>query len=274
MALLPSRTPKAFWTDTPRPNGSGARDLGRRLLMRWVFRRFDQVWSTGRVGCEALEALGCAPEKVRSLPFFYDLTRYDGLTEARRREAMSFREKHAPPDSVVFMGAGQLVAKKRYADAIRALARLESKQCVLWLCGVGPAEEALRALARDCGVAERVVFHGWLQPAELELAFVAADVFVHPASLDPFPTVVLDAMTWGKPVIGTSVSGSVVDRVVSGENGFVFEEGDVAALARHMDFFVRDRSAIPRFQRSARDAACRHPVEIAIDRIHELMERP
>jgi glycosyltransferase involved in cell wall biosynthesis len=272
MALLPSRTPKAFWTDTPRmTNGHGPRELARNALMRWIFHRFDQTWSTGRVGCEALGALGCPQDKIRSLPFFYDLTRYEKLTDERRREAARFREQHAPPGAVVFMGAGQLAKKKRFDDAVRALARIESKDACLWLCGVGPEEEALRALAQELGVADRVKLLGWLQPDQLELAFVASDVFVHPASLDPFPTVVLDAMTWGKPVIGTNVAGSVVDRVVPGENGFVHDVGDVDALARHMSFFVRDRSALERFHSRARETACKYPVDIALDRLNELM---
>jgi glycosyltransferase involved in cell wall biosynthesis len=272
MALLPRRTPKAFWTDTPRSGAERTlRDAGRRVLIRTVFRQFDQVWSTGKVGCEEVMSLGCAPEKVRSLPFFYDLTRFEKVTAARRSEAARFRDEHAARDAVVFLGAGQLAKKKRYGDAIRALSRVESRAAVLWLCGAGPEEEALRRLAAECGVADRVLFAGWLQPDRLELAFLAADVFVHPAALDPFPTVVLDAMTWGRPVIGTDVSGSVVDRVVSGENGFVIAEGDVEALSRHMAFFVRDREALADFQRHARETACRYPVDIAVDRLAELM---
>jgi glycosyltransferase involved in cell wall biosynthesis len=271
-ALLPRRTPKAFWTDTPRRSiVRTPSDAARWLLMRWVFRQFDQVWSTGKVGCRELVGLGCPPEKVRSLPFFYDLTRYERVTDARRSEAAYFRDQYAPRDGFVFLAAGQLAKKKRFDDAIRALARLESKAAVLWLCGSGPEGDALRRLAHECGVADRVQFHGWLQANQLELAFLAADVFVHPASLDPFPTVVLDAMTWGKPVIGTDVSGSVVDRVVHGENGFIFREGDVGALGGHMEFFVRNREALTRFQLCARRTACQYPVDLAVDRLVELM---
>ncbi len=274
MALLPSRTPKAFWTDTLRTTEThGLRDLGRRALERYVFRRFDQVWSTGRVGCEVLRQLQCPPEKIRSLPFFYDLSRYEKLSTERRQQAMAFRERHAPTrQAVVFMGAGQLAKKKRFDDAIRALATCGSKDAVLWVCGVGPEEPELRRLAASLGVESQVVFHGWLQPEELELAFVAADVFVHPASLDPFPTVVLDAMTWGKPVVGTSVSGSVADRVIPGENGFIFEPGDVGALASHMAFFTQNRDELARFSQRARATACRYPVDIAVERLSELLE--
>jgi glycosyltransferase involved in cell wall biosynthesis len=272
MALLPKRTPKAFWTDTPRREAVRTpRDAARLLLIRWVFRQFDQVWGTGKVGCRELEALGCPPDKIRTFPFFYDLTSYERVTDSRRAEAARVRDQHAARDAVVFMGAGQLVKKKRFDDAIRALSRLDSKGAVLWLCGIGPEENALRRLSEECGVADRVRFRGWLQPEELALAFLAADVFVHPASRDPFPTVVLEAMTWGKPVIGTNVSGSVVDRVVEGENGFVIGEGDVAALSRHMGFFVGDREALGRFQRAARATACQYPVDLAVDRLVELM---
>ena len=276
MELLPSRIPKAFWTDTPRTNSLGAiwKDKLRTRIANRVFTKFDEVWATGLPGCEALRVLGCPEAKIRSLPFFYDLNRYESVIEDRRQEAKRFRERHTDScasDVVVFLAAGQFVSSKGFADAIAALARDPRRRAFLWLCGAGPEEKALRDQTEQLGLRERVRFLGWLQPGELELAFLAADVFVHPAARDPFPTVVLDAMTWGKPVVGTKTSGSVVDRVVHGQNGFVYEAGDIDALWSHMAFFLEGRERIRSFHTQSRAKAVQYPVELAVSRLRNLL---
>lgn len=275
LALMPLlRRPRAFWTDTPdtRPR-PGLRGRLRAALIRSVFRHFDEVWSTGRPGRLTLERMGCDPAKTREMPFFLDLDRLTSLTEERRAAARAFREAHGGRDRVVFLGAGQLAAKKRYADAIDALAALGREDAVLWLCGTGPERDKLEALARARGVSDRVIFHGWVQPPEMELAYLASDVFVHPAARDPFPTVVLDAMTWGKPVIGTDVSGSVLDRVEDGVEGMVVREGDVAAITRAMGRFVADRGLVATMGARSRAKAERYPVSLAFERVESLRAR-
>ena len=51
------------------------------------------------------------------------------------------------------------------------------------------------------------------------------DVILHPARSDPFPVVILDAMSWSRVVIGSDVCGNVEDRIISGVNGFAFPRG-------------------------------------------------
>jgi glycosyltransferase involved in cell wall biosynthesis len=274
VAIMPLlRRPRAFWTDTPdtRWHRGLIRESARKVLAAATFRHFDELWSTGRPGREALEAMGCSSDKTRELPFFLDLERLPRVSGARRDAVAQLRARHAGEGQVVFLGAGQLAAKKRYADAIDAVARVPG--ATLWLCGVGPEESLLRERAASRGVSGRVVFHGWLQPEAMEDAYLAADVFVHPAARDPFPTVVLDAMTWGKPIIGSDVSGSVLDRVTDGVEGFVTREGDVEAISRAMRVFIEDRGRIASMGSASRAKAERYPVSLAFDRVDALLAR-
>jgi hypothetical protein len=68
--LIPMKsTKKIYWTDTPnldRKEWIGVRGYIRRAIVKIVFKVFDEVWSTGTPGCEALEKLGCKKEKIRS----------------------------------------------------------------------------------------------------------------------------------------------------------------------------------------------------------------
>jgi 1,2-diacylglycerol 3-alpha-glucosyltransferase len=193
------------------------------------------------------------------------------VTPTQRDHASALRQTHGVrPGDVVFLGAGQLVKKKRFDDVIRALASANAPNAILWLAGTGNDEQNLKSLADQLGVADRVHFLGWLQPAQVEIAFLAADVFVHPAARDPFPTVVLDAMTWGKPIIGSEEAGSVADRVVMGRNGFVHRPGDVDAIAQHMCFFAASPEQISTFGAEARKTACEYPVDLGLRLVSQL----
>ncbi len=275
LMLTPMKaTKKIYWTDTPnldRRDWAGIKGNIRKQLVKLCFTTFDEVWSTGKPGCRALGQLGCRKEKIRSFPFFLDLSRYNNVAAATKEKAQEFRTANTNNNTeIVFLCMGQVAAKKRFDDAIRAFCNLRKSNAVLWIAGTGPQEEQLKELTIELGIVNQVFFLGWLQQADVELAYIAADVFVHPASFDPFPTVVLDAMTWGKAVIGTNVSGSVEDRVVPGLNGYIFEEGDVEALAQHMRFFIENKEEISHFGAEARKTACAYPVEMAIRKFESL----
>ncbi|MGC3947778.1 MAG: glycosyltransferase [Chryseolinea sp.] len=274
--LLPMRSAKkVYWTDTvdvSEEKWSGLKGFFRKQLVKLVFRNFDQVWSTGNPGCEALEKLGCKREKIRSFPFFHDLTRYLNINSEKSQQALAFRNRYSNEnDGVIFLVMGQVASKKRFQDSIHALSKLEDKRAILWIAGSGPQEEELKSLCSKLNVLERVKFMGWIQPDDVELAFISADVFVHPSEIDPFPTVVLDAMTWGKPIIGTRQAGSVVDRITPGKNGFIYPAGDLNLLTKHMNYFTENSSEIIKFGLEARKTACDYPVSMAVDRFQSLL---
>ncbi len=256
--LLPRKIRTAFWTDTPYPSPHGIiHDLLRVLIIRYVFLRIDRIWATGLPGCQALWALGCPAEKTDSLPFFMNNAAAAELRDKKR--ITKFRLEHDAETKMAVLCAGQLIPSKRYEDAIQAI-RLSTSDVVLWIAGDGPQKEHLVELTGSLEVEDRVKFLGWLQPEEVALAMDACDVFLHPAILDPFPTVVLDAMSRGKPVIGNLTSGSIADRVRDGWNGYTVPLGDITAIADRINQFAIDRNRIAEFGLKAQATALAHPV--------------
>lgn len=256
--LVPCKVRMSFWTDTPYPNPHGIiHDLLRMLIIRYVFLRFDRIWSTGLPGCQALWTLGCPVSKTDSLPFFMDTVAVEPLHD--RNKITKYRLDHGAESKIAILCAGQLIPSKRYDDAIRAMS-LSTSDTVLWIAGDGPQMKYLAELTRSLKLDERVKFLGWLQPEEIALAMDACDIFLHPAELDPFPTVVLDAMSRGKPVIGNLTSGSIADRVRDGWNGYIVPLGDSAAIADRVNQFATDRKQIAEFGAKARATALAHPV--------------
>lgn len=268
-------TKKIYWTDTPnldRKEWSGVKGFIRRIIVKIVFNVFDEVWSTGTPGCEALEKLGCKKEKIRSFTFFFDMSRYHNTDPEKLNKVKAFKTKNSNEDTeVIFLSAGKLIPSKGFDNAIQALARLNNEKAILWIAGTGENEKELKRLAAELNVTKQVKFLGWLQQDEVELAFASSDVFVHPAYFDPFPIVVLDAMTWGKPIIATHESGSAKDRVLHGENGFLYPGGQVDLLVDHMKYFVENRDQIKKFGLASRKTASDYPLSWAIDRLNSMV---
>lgn len=136
---------------------------------------------------------------------------------------------------LLFMG--RLVERKGVHLLLEALALLppESRP-LLHVVGDGPERARLQALAGELRLEEHVVFHGFVSAEEKAERLTGCDAFVLPAVIDSkgdtegLGVVLLEAMTYGKPVIA-SAAGGIVDIVRDGRNGFLVPPGDAGALA-------------------------------------------
>ncbi|HVR71260.1 MAG TPA: glycosyltransferase family 4 protein [Vicinamibacteria bacterium] len=132
----------------------------------------------------------------------------------------------------VVTSIGRLIPLKRFDLLIRALAALrgEVPQARLVLVGSGPCESALRALASESGLAERVRFAGRLPHAEVVHHLRASHVFALVSTHEGFSHVLLEAMQAGVPVVATDVGGNR-EVVEDGRCGRLLEEASPAAVA-------------------------------------------
>lgn len=144
-----------------------------------------------------------------------------------RRPPMVTRIAGAP--SLIHIG--RLAAVKRLEDAIRALAEPGLEAAVLHLVGKGPEEIGLRALVEEIGVAQRVIFHGWLDDAATVTLLVGSDLSLLPSATEGLPTALLEALLLGVPVVASDIAGNraILDPV--GLNA-THRVGDPADLAR------------------------------------------
>jgi glycosyltransferase involved in cell wall biosynthesis len=108
---------------------------------------------------------------------------------------------------------GRIVRTKGARDAIRALNMLRDLPVLLDIVGDGFDRQACETLAREVGVADRVIFHGRKARHEVEEFYRAADIFVFPSYREPGGNVVFEAMGYGLPLIVSDRGGpaSAVD---------------------------------------------------------------
>ncbi|MEU4181127.1 glycosyltransferase family 4 protein [Streptomyces sp. NPDC026589] len=128
----------------------------------------------------------------------------------------------------LLVACGRLVPVKGFATLVDALALLPDRPH-LALVGVGPEEEALRARAREQGVADRVTLLGDV-PRRRALAWMSvASVAVVPSLWESFGYVCAEMMALGRPVVASQVE-SLAELVPSPRYGYPVEvEGPIGA---------------------------------------------
>ncbi|GAB3274055.1 glycosyltransferase [Parahaliea aestuarii] len=136
----------------------------------------------------------------------------------------------AQPDVVRYVYMGEVGQRKGIYDLLPAFGEL-CKVCdkvELIVCGSGEIDAA-RALALQCGIADKVTFVGWISGDDKYAMLNSADVLVLPSYHEGLPMAILEAMSLGKCVVSSTVGG-IPEVIASGENGLLHSPGDIPAL--------------------------------------------
>ena len=149
----------------------------------------------------------------------------------------------------VIVLAAQMTSRKRPFDLIDAVKRIEHGDIVLLFIGDGPLRQEMERRCSENGI--RSIFTGFVNQGELSKYYSIGNLFAMLSEYDASPKAMNEAMNFAMPVICTKVTGTAYDLVEDGVNGFLIDTGDVAVIARHIDFFRKNREIAGRMgQRS------------------------
>ena len=143
----------------------------------------------------------------------------------------------------------RLNVMKRVDMIIRAMAHVQSgSRC--FIAGTGSEEKALKQLARNLGVGDRVKWLGYVDDARLLSLYAnAMAVFYAPYDED-YGYATVEAFKAHKPVLTASDSGGVLEFVIDGDTGYVLAPDYHHALAERIDQLSADRSLCRRLGES------------------------
>jgi len=163
------------------------------------------------------------------------------------------------PDVPTLVTVGNLIARKRHADVIEALALLRERRPALRyvIVGDGPERERLRALAAARGVDDRVQLRGRLPHAEAMSVAQAASLFVLPSVAEAFGVAYVEAMAAGVPAIGTRGEDGPEEIAAAGGGMELVAPGDVRGLAERIDALLADERRLGALRQAARETVAR-----------------
>jgi len=166
-----------------------------------------------------LRDLGVQKEKIALIPNSVDLERFENIpspTHFLGKVGISSEE-----DIVLIVG--RMDWQKGLEDAIKAFAEVHSdiKDTKLVIVGRDFGfKNHLQKLTKQYDVYSEVVFAGELSDETLYSAYASAKVFLMTSIYEGFPTVLLEAMASGLPVISTPIAG--ISEVIPNYHGVVW----------------------------------------------------
>jgi len=185
----------------------------------------------------------------------------------------------SPSNAATLLTVGYLIARKNHRAVISAVARLKKDYpgIRLKIAGSGPEEGKLRSLCAELGVSENIEFLGLCSRERVKQLMAECDLFVMPSWDEAFGVVYIEAMSQGKPVIGSRGEG-IADTVTEGETGFLVDPRNVDELTEKIRLLIEDAELAARVGAAGRDLVLREftwqkNVDRLLEIYHEVLAR-
>jgi glycosyltransferase involved in cell wall biosynthesis len=139
------------------------------------------------------------------------------------------------PSRFELLTAGRLTEAKGYPlllDAIAALAR-HRRDFRLRVVGDGPLRASLENRAVKLGIADLVLFEGWLGEDELRQRYANSDLFVMSSFAEGLPVVLMEAMAMAVPCVAPRIAG-IPELIRNGTDGLLFSPSNADELVAHI----------------------------------------
>lgn len=221
--------------------GSGWSVALRKWYSQRFVRSFDGMIAYSTKAKSDYVALGMASDRVFVAHNSIDNTESEHyLSELSDFQwLVSWREKHELDQKLpIILFVGRLIASKNIDLLIKACIRL-FPYCQLLIVGDGPARNDLEQLSMPH--MHNVHFLGHQTGKDLAYVFMASDIFVLPAAGG---LALHQAMSYGKPVIASFGDGTEADLIRDGNNGFLFQLGDIEDLVHKIEALIFDSALI------------------------------
>ena len=160
------------------------------------------------------------------------------------KEIQKKRYSEAP---LSFLFLGDIRDKKGIFDLIEVIAANKDKLKGKIHLYVGGREEVrrLETAIKQNELQDIVSFEGWVAGDKKEELFFKSDIYILPSYIEGLPVSILEAMSYGMPIISTNVGG-IPELITSGENGILFDAGNKPELLNAINYFLNNPQEVQR----------------------------
>lgn len=230
LAFVPTKVMVTIHTATSRDDESGKSKRKRlnKALSKLTYPFADHIVAVSSpVADDLAEYLGLKRERIEVI--YNPVVGQAMLDKSKSDVEHPFFES----GEQVILSVGRLTEQKDYATLLRAFQKLrEHKKAKLIILGEGEEREALEKLAQSLGVNQALDLPGFLPNP---YAFMRkADLFVSSSAWEGLPTVMIEALALGLPVVATDCPGGTREILENGKVGRLTAVADAPALATAM----------------------------------------
>jgi len=168
-------------------------------------------------------------DKVDVIPNGVDVTRF---AACREEDLTAFRGMYALPEEEIVFNIGRVVYEKGTGVLVEAVPRVlrDFPRAKFVIAGTGGYVNELRQRASDLGVADKILFTGFIPDEARDRLYCVASCAVFPSLYEPFGIVALQAMAARTPVVVSEVGG-LAEVVKHAETGITVYPNNPDSLA-------------------------------------------
>ncbi len=191
-----------------------------KFFINKLYSRADAVISVSKdVSNDLIENFHISPAKV--------MTIYNGLPLQQKRFSKKLSESKK-----IILRIGRLVEQKddqTLLESFRLLAK-DMKNIELWIVGDGPMRKKLQLIVQKNNLIDKVRFYGWQE--DIKGYLKNSDIFVMASKREGFSYVILEAMSYGLPIVSTNSPSGPVEILDNGKYGILCNIGDALGIEK------------------------------------------
>jgi D-inositol-3-phosphate glycosyltransferase len=202
-------------------------------------------------------------EKISIVPCGFSASEFYPMDKEAARRVLAL-----PQDEHIILQLGRMVPRKGVDNVIEALAKIKVKSKPVRLVIVGgecdelteekcPEYARLLNIARERGVADKIIFAGRKDRDRLKFYYAASDLFITTPWYEPFGITPLEAMACGTPVIGANVGG-IKYSIKENETGLLVNPHNPIELAGAVTDLLNDPGRLDEMSTKAIDHVNEH----------------
>lgn len=172
---------------------------------------------------------------------------------------LDFSEKATP--KIVMLG--RLSVQKNPLLAIESLARIKDLPWSFEIIGKGPLGATAREKATALGIADRIVWRGWLSAGEVSQSLLQADILLMTSLHEGLPMAAVEALQHGVAIVGSRIPG-LADVISEGKNG-VFCDLTAESFAQSLRRLLENRSLLTKLRQGSLERSAEFDLDRQVD---------
>lgn len=235
-----------------------------KFIFKFLLKVPQKIAVQGHNWESALKTIGLPEKKIEVIPNW--VPNQNMITNQRDPK----KSKHDELPSFIYVG--WLVKEKGVLDLVECYRKSELlTACKLYILGDGTLYKNLSSQINRYNLKE-IKMMGWCDEKTVHQTLKEADILVLPSYAEGFPNSIMEALSFGLPVISTNIGG-IPDSIIDNWNGFIINPGDQSKLKRVMEYFVKDKNLINRFSKnSLKILTERHSQDLNCSKLFEALE--
>jgi glycosyltransferase involved in cell wall biosynthesis len=187
-------------------------------------------------------------------------------------DTTEIKEKYSIPDKPVLLYVGRLDPEKHIEEIMQAITIAVKKiDFCFVVVGKGISKTSLEKLSHESGITHNVLFTGFVPDNDLPYFYKLSRCFIIASIAELLSLSTLQAMASGLPVISVN-AGALVELVKDTKNGYLYNEGDVIAIAQSIEDILTNDELYTKMRNKSMEYVQQHDINKTVELFEKLYQ--